>query len=104
MGERKESRPVRTDMNCTECHKNFIAQFDHGIDGDHVVECPYCGHEHLRKIRNGVITEERWGSRGQRINVDKRCVWKSDSAPLVTSIASAFIRESWLNKLDVHRE
>lgn len=87
-------------MNCTNCHKSFIAQFDFSLNGDHVCECPYCGHEHLRKIKNGVMTEERWGSRENRINVEKRCVWKSDSQPMITSTAAAFIREAWLNKLD----
>ena len=95
------SEAVRTDMNCTECHKNFIAQLDYSLDGNHIVECPYCGHEHCRVIKNGVVTGDRWESRMQRVDVDKRCVWKSDSQPIVTSIASAYIRELWLNRLDV---
>lgn len=93
--------PVRTDMNCTNCHKDFIAQLDMSLDGDHVVECAFCGHEHCRNITNGVVTEKRWGSRATRIDVDKRCVWKSDSQPIVTSMASWFIRDKWLNRDDV---
>lgn len=93
--------PVRTDMNCTNCGKNFIAQLDMGLDGNHVVECPHCGHEHCRVITNGVVTGDRWESRMQRVDVDKRCVWKSDSQPIVTSSAAAFIREAWLNRVDV---
>jgi DNA-directed RNA polymerase subunit RPC12/RpoP len=93
--------PVRTDMNCTNCHKNFIAQLDFGLDGNHVVECPYCGHEHCRTIKNGVVTGDRWESREQRHDVEKRCVWKSDSQPVVTSTAAAFIRDAWLNKVDL---
>jgi DNA-directed RNA polymerase subunit RPC12/RpoP len=92
--------PVRTDMNCTECSKNFIAQLDFGLDGNHVVECPYCGHEHCRVITNGKVTADRWDGRAQRVDVDKRCVWKSDSQPIQTSVASAFIRDAWLNRVD----
>lgn len=89
--------PVRTDMHCSECSKAFIAQLDYSLDGNHVIECPYCGHEHCRVISNGEVTSDRWDSRKQRIDVNGRCVWKSDSQPAQTSIASAFIRERWLN-------
>lgn len=92
--------PVRTDMNCTECGKNFIAQLDFALDGNHVVECPYCAHEHCRVITNGRVTGDRWESRHQRHDVDKRCVWKSDSQPAVTTTAASFIRELWLNRLE----
>lgn len=93
--------PVRTDMNCTNCHKNFIATLDMGIDGNHIVECPYCAHEHCRVIEKGKVTSDRWDSRLQRVDVDaSRSVWKSDSQPIVTSMASAFIRERWLNRED----
>lgn len=93
--------PVRTDMLCTECRKNFIAQLDMGVDGNHVMECPYCGHEHCRVVKNGAVTEERWDSREQRVDVNKGCIWKAESDPIVTSMASAFIRERWLNRYDV---
>ncbi len=104
MGEYTEQL-VRTDMVCTNCSKNFIAQLDLGLDGDHVVECPYCWHEHCRTIKSGVVTEARWSSRGNRspntIMVDRGSVWKSEHEPIVTSMASAFIRDRWLNRSDV---
>lgn len=94
--------PVRTDMNCTNCHKNFIAELDFGVDGNHVVECPYCAHEHCRVIKDGVVTSDRWGSHNHlpRVDVEKRCVWKADSQPMVTSTAAAFIRQKWLDRLE----
>lgn len=69
--------PIRTDLYCHNCSKNFIAQLDFGVNGNHVVECPYCGHEHCREIRDGVVTNDRWSSRSQRVDVEKRNVWKS---------------------------
>lgn len=92
--------PVRTDLHCTECGKNFVAQLDHSVDGNHIIECPYCAHEHCRVIEDGVVKDVRWSSRHQRVDVDGRCVWKHDSLPLKTSSASAFIRDRWLNKED----
>ena len=93
--------PIRTDMNCTNCSKNFIATLDMGLSGNHIVECPYCGHEHCRTIENGKVTGDRWESRLQRIDVDKRAVWKSDSQPIITSTAGAFMRERWLSRSDI---
>ena len=36
---------------------------DTEIDGNHVLNCPNCGHQHCRVVRNGVITGLRWRSR-----------------------------------------
>jgi DNA-directed RNA polymerase subunit RPC12/RpoP len=93
------SGPVKTDMHCTECSKNFIAQLDYSLDGNHVVECPHCGHEHCRVIKDGRVTSDRWDSRSQRVDVHKRSVWKHDSQPIQTSSASMFIRQRWLDRL-----
>ena len=90
---------LRTDMYCHDCDKNFVAKLDLLTDGNHIVECPHCGHEHCRTIKKGKVTGDRWdGRNGKRIDVDKRSVWKSTSQPIVTSSASAFIRDRWLNK------
>ena len=89
--------PVRTDMNCTECSKNFIAELDHSIDGNHIVECPYCCHEHCRVIKDGRITGDRWETRMQRVDIEKKKVWKHNVLQMQTSTASEFIREKWLN-------
>lgn len=94
----KNKGMTRTDMYCNECTKNFIAKLDFSLDGNHIIECPHCGHEHCRVIKNGEVTGDRWSSREQRIDVEKRCVWKSHSQPMMTTTASAFIRDSWLNR------
>lgn len=91
---------VRTDVECTECHKGFIAELDFRIDGNHIIECPHCGHEHCRVIEQGKITADRWSSRMQRVDVEKRSVWKSNVLKARTTTASEFIRQSWLNRSD----
>lgn len=102
-GYRPTSEPglARTDMHCTECGKNFIAELDYRIDGKHVVECPYCWHEHFRVIKQGLITEGRWGHNGQTIKVHPRSVWKSDVIQARTSTAAQFIRDLWLQRSDL---
>jgi DNA-directed RNA polymerase subunit RPC12/RpoP len=104
-GEAEMIDPVRTDMNCTDCGKSFIATLDFGVDGQHVVECPHCAHEHCRVIEKGQVTGDRWESRNEnhlpRVEVEKRCVWKSQTIPAVTSTAAAYIRDRWLNRSDL---
>lgn len=94
-------RPTKTDLHCTECHKGFIAELDFGLDGNHIIECPWCGHEHCRVITAGRVTEDRWSSRAQRPDGDLRAlrVWKHDVLPMQTTSASHFIRQRWLDKL-----
>jgi len=88
---------TRTDMYCTECGKNFIGELDYSLNGNHIIECPICGHEHCRVIENGKITSDRWDTKKQRINVKTRQVWSNGVLKAKTSSASMFIRERWLN-------
>lgn len=91
----------RTDLNCTNCYQNFIAELDFGLDGNHIICCPYCGHEHCRVIRGGEVTEDRWTSSLGRHDVDGSHVWKCDGEPMTTSGVGSFVREMWLNRLDL---
>ena len=91
---------TRTDMWCHACAKNFIAKIDFSLNGQHAVECPSCGHLHYRKIKDGVVTEERYDSDANTHFVERRNVWKSETQPMTTSVAHAFIRERWLNRGD----
>ena len=94
-----EKGMVNTPMYCHNCDKNFIARIDYDVDGQHVVECPHCGHEHCRVIKNGSITDDRWDGRNDnRIDIPKRRVWKHNDLLIQTSSASHFLREKWLNR------
>lgn len=88
---------IRTDLSCTECNNTFIAQLDFSIDGNHIVECPHCGHEHCRVIKDGRVTGDRWSTRDQRVEVERKHIWKSDSLPMATTTAGEFIRARWMN-------
>lgn len=91
----------RTDLHCHACDKNFIAAFDFDIEGNHLVLCPHCGHEHFRVIVAGKITEERWSSGYGTTAVPPASVWKSADGKGRTSTAAEFIRASWLNRSDI---
>jgi DNA-directed RNA polymerase subunit RPC12/RpoP len=91
--------PVRTDIYCHDCSKTFIGELDFRIDGNHIIECPYCSHEHCRVIEGGKITSDRWSSRykDQVTRVDKKRMWKHPDLPIRTSTSCEFIRHRWLN-------
>lgn len=97
----QQTGQVNTSLYCHNCTKTFIARIDFDLDGQHIVECPFCAHEHCRKIVNGYVTDERWdGHNDNVIRVEKRCVWKHDSLKMETSSASHFIRQKWLDRFE----
>ena len=89
---------VRTDVYCHSCSHNFIAHINYDVQGNHVVECPYCGHHHHRVITEGKVTEARHGS-GPHSHKDKaeRGMWKSNTVPMETATVAHFLRNRWLN-------
>jgi len=50
---------------CHDCSRYVQFKMDMALDGNHVIICPNCGHEHLRVVRSGEITDIRWGSRNR---------------------------------------
>lgn len=95
-------KETKTVLDCHECHKQFVALLDYTVNGNHVIECAHCGHEHCRVIEGGRITGERWSSRHgddrARDARRPRRVWKADALPARTSSAAEFIRERWFDR------
>lgn len=93
----------RTIMDCHDCSKQFVALLDYSLSGNHVVECPHCGHHHCRVITNGKVTGDRWDSRWgndkTKDGINARRVWKHDVLQMKTTSASEFMRQRWLEKL-----
>jgi DNA-directed RNA polymerase subunit RPC12/RpoP len=86
---------VKTECDCTECRKKFLARLDYDIDGNHKIICPYCGHIHWRVITKGVVTSERWG-RGGFVDTKTECFWHDDVLQMDTTTVAAHIRERFL--------
>lgn len=88
----------RSFIDCHNCHKEFVAELDLDISGNYTIECAHCGHEHLRVIKDGKISEGRWGSSDKSTRVSGRSVWKSNVIKATTSTVAWHIRERWLNR------
>ena len=59
----------RQELWCHECQKYVQFDIDVSLNGNHVIVCPECGHEHCRVVNNGRITEVRWDSRNRSNNM-----------------------------------
>lgn len=90
------------------CHnrKSYVRFNVPESDGEFIVRCPNCGHEHFRVVRDGVITEERWGS-SNSVASPLSPVYATGTSTANTSFisssgtsattANSFIAQSWLN-------
>lgn len=87
---------VNTPLDCTECRKQFVAKLNFDLTGNHVIVCPYCGHQHCRVIDRGVVTGDRWESRYQNIECKTERVWSHQTQPIETNSAAEHIRRRWL--------
>jgi len=54
-----------TEFYCHECDGYIRVELDYDLNGNHVVECPKCGHEHCRVIKDGKVTSDRWDQRNR---------------------------------------
>jgi DNA-directed RNA polymerase subunit RPC12/RpoP len=90
---------VRTSLDCHSCGKVFIAKLNFDLSGNHQILCPYCGHEHWRVIKKGVVTGDRYGSQnGPNREVSTERMWSDTTLPIQTTSVSRHIRDRWLAK------
>jgi hypothetical protein len=70
---------------------------DLDLDGNHVLTCPNCGHEHCRVVKGGRITGIRWDRRnGPRIVVPQNTVTYSTNSTYNINY-NQFLNGAWLN-------
>lgn len=53
----------RQELYCHNCGGYVQFDMDLSINGNHVLTCPKCGHQHCRVVKDGVITDIRWDQR-----------------------------------------
>lgn len=57
------ARRRRQELHCHACGRYVQFVCDLSLDGNHVLNCPNCGHEHCRAVKDGIITDIRWDQR-----------------------------------------
>lgn len=89
----------RQELWCHECQKYVQFNLDMELDGNHVLECPNCGHEHCRVVRGGRVTGDRWDSRnGPAMYVSTSYLsYSSTSTADSSKSGSSYLADSWLS-------
>ena len=103
----------RQELYCHDCGRYVQFDIDLELDGNHVLVCPNCGHEHCRVVKGGRITDIRWAQRnGPTIPVSQYAVTSSTTSTFTTYTqagtgtartdtasytGSAFLYGSWMN-------
>jgi len=84
------------ELYCHNCNGYVAFPVDLRLDGNHVVNCPKCGHEHCRVVKNGRITAQRWDSRNPTHYVLSTNVhyYLNDSS--TTTGTNLYINMAWL--------
>ena len=97
---------IRTEIYCHECDKYVQFTLDDELDGNHIIICPNCGHEHCRVIKKGKVTGDRWDSRnGQTYYVSSSTITYSSTSSEIMyfrnssqpSSATTYTYASWMN-------
>jgi hypothetical protein len=101
MNEHRHEGRARTNLWCHACEHDFSVDLDYDLDGNHVIHCPHCGHEHYRLIQGGVVTDIRWrSSAGPTWTYSTSAttttpsmgnVYLSPTAPMATTTTGAYV-------------
>lgn len=93
----------KQELYCHSCDK-YVSFDVPETDGNLIVVCPNCKHEHCRVVKDGVITGDRWDSRNGfgngTIMYATGTAWTSSSfitTYTATTGNSVFIAQSWFN-------
>ena len=86
------------EIYCHACNKYVRFKIDETLDGNHVFNCPNCGHEHCRVMKNGQITGDRWTSRNGRTYAAVTAGTSNYSMYSgVATTTAYYLRDAWIN-------
>lgn len=103
----------RQELHCHNCGNYVQFDIDMSLNGNHVLACPVCGHEHCRVVTDGKITEDRWDSRNasSTFNVSTITMTSSStstfasynsvtttSTTTMNTTATFFMYDAWINR------
>jgi len=87
---------IRTEIYCHECNGYVRFTLDDSLNGNHIITCPNCGHEHCRVIKDGKVTGDRWSSRnGQTYYVSSSTTTFTATSSELTYAGSSISYYQW---------
>jgi hypothetical protein len=86
----------RQELHCHNCNCYVQFDLDLSIDDNYVLYCPKCGHDHYRVVKNGKITDKRWGQSQSQTRIGLT-TWTTTSTYVTSTSSSSFLYSSWMN-------
>ena len=84
------------------CQKYVLVNMNLALEGEHVMICPSCEHQHYRKVEKGQITDIRHGQ-GNRVDTIEpmpSAVFESrEAAVAALGLTTGKKRNSFLNRI-----
>jgi len=96
----KEPHIERQEIYCHDCGNYVQFDLDINMNGNHVLNCPVCNHEHCRVVDNGVITDRRWDSRNRDDSyyvISSSSITYSSTSTYSRYSGGSSMYDSWLN-------
>lgn len=94
----------RQELYCHNCGGYVQFNLDLSIDDNYVLYCPKCGHDHYRVVKNGKITDERWGQSSNQnqsstnaTTISTSITYTQTSTYAVNKSSSSYLYTSWMN-------
>jgi len=85
----------RQELYCHDCCNYVRFNLDISLNGNHVLKCPECDHEHCRVVKEGKITGDRWSSRnGDTYQVS---TYTMSSSTTSSTGGDYFLMSAWAN-------
>ena len=99
MRKRKNSQPQieAQELHCHNCDRYVQFNLDLSLNGNHVLRCPNCGHEHCRVVMDGKITGERWDQRNGLTYTVRTYAYTITSTFVSSTSSSYYLYNSWMN-------
>lgn len=80
----------RQELHCHNCGNYVQFNLDLSRNDNYVLDCPKCGHKHYRVVKDGKITDERWGQDpSQNQGWGTQTQWTTVSAATITVTATS---------------
>jgi len=99
------------EIHCNDCNGYFMVNLNLEIEGDYVLVCPNCGHEHPRTIKKGEMVGEviermyhtgegkritrTYRNSAERILVPKSCYSKESRLKEIGQANRGFLAQAW---------
>ena len=101
LGEGEKMREAQ-ELHCHDCDRYVQFTLDLSANGNYVLDCPNCGHKHYRVVKNGQVSDARWGRDPSQtgwntVTATSSSTVSVDSISTGGSSTSAFITQAWYN-------